>query len=90
MTATILSLVLGSQGLAENAWPQWRGPSRDGNSQETGLLKQWPEQGPPIAWRVDTVGTGYSSMAVKGGHVVKAMSELLGNFRTVELLTLDG
>ena len=23
-------------------WPQWRGPNRDGVSQETGLLKQWP------------------------------------------------
>ena len=28
-------------------WPQWRGPNRDGISKETGLLKQWPQQGPP-------------------------------------------
>lgn len=27
-------------------WPQWRGPHRDGRSQETGLLKEWPKEGP--------------------------------------------
>jgi hypothetical protein len=31
--------------LAAN-WPQWRGPERTGVSQETGLLKQWPAEGP--------------------------------------------
>ncbi len=27
-------------------WPQWRGPNRDGISKETGLLKEWPKDGP--------------------------------------------
>jgi hypothetical protein len=27
-------------------WPQFRGPGRDGISAETGLLSQWPEDGP--------------------------------------------
>ena len=30
-------------------WPQWRGPQRDGISQEKGLLQQWPEGGPGAA-----------------------------------------
>ena len=31
-------------------WPQWRGVSRDGKSGETGLLAQWPKDGPPLLW----------------------------------------
>ena len=30
-------------------WPQWRGPNRDGVSQETGLLQEWPKEGPKLA-----------------------------------------
>jgi hypothetical protein len=28
-------------GSPPSDWPQWRGPQRNGISQETGLLKQW-------------------------------------------------
>lgn len=49
-------------------WPQWRGPNRDGHSTATGLLKSWPKEGPPVAWRVDDVGVGYSSLAVQDGR----------------------
>ncbi|HYG83133.1 MAG TPA: hypothetical protein VD861_22235, partial [Pyrinomonadaceae bacterium] len=45
-------------------WPQWRGANRDGISQETGLLKEWPESGPPLAWKAAGAGRGYSSLAV--------------------------
>jgi hypothetical protein len=31
-------------------WPQWRGPQRTGISLETGLLKEWPAQGPRLLW----------------------------------------
>ncbi|HYN85568.1 MAG TPA: PQQ-binding-like beta-propeller repeat protein [Pyrinomonadaceae bacterium] len=50
-------------------WPQWRGANRDGVSKETGLLKQWPADGPPLAWKAKGAGTGYSSMSVAGGRV---------------------
>lgn len=50
-------------------WPQWRGPARDGISKETGLLKQWPAAGPPLAWRSAGAHEGYSSMSVAGGRV---------------------
>ena len=42
-------------------WPQWRGPQRDGISQETGLLKEWPKAGPKLLWTVDKAGSGYST-----------------------------
>ena len=50
-------------------WPQWRGANRDGISKETGLLKQWPEGGPPLAWKASGAGTGYSSFAVSKGRL---------------------
>jgi outer membrane protein assembly factor BamB len=50
-------------------WPQWRGPNRDGISKETGLIKEWPKDGPKLAWSVNTVGKGYSSLAIKDGRI---------------------
>ena len=55
--------------LAQGEWPQWRGPNRDGISKETGLLKQWPSQGPPLEWKTNGAGQGYSSMAVSDGRL---------------------
>ncbi len=49
------------QGFGED-WPQWRGPSRDGRSNETGLLKQWPSDGPKLAWHYQNAGSGFSSI----------------------------
>jgi outer membrane protein assembly factor BamB len=55
-------------------WPQWRGPQRDGISQETGLLKEWPKAGPKVVWQSDKVGSGYSTPAVVGDRIY-----LIGN-----------
>jgi outer membrane protein assembly factor BamB len=50
-------------------WPQWRGPRRDGVSTERGLLKQWPGNGPPLAWQTKGAGEGYSSFSVANGRL---------------------
>lgn len=50
-------------------WPQWRGPHRDGVAVEAGLLGEWPAGGPTVAWQVDNVGLGFSSLAVHGGRI---------------------
>ncbi len=50
-------------------WPGWRGPNRDGKSPDTGLLKQWPAEGPELLWKADGIGIGFSSPAVSGGMV---------------------
>ena len=50
-------------------WPQWQGPNRDGKSADTGLLKRWPENGPPLAWRIDKLGGGDSGPAIAAGRV---------------------
>src|SRR3954469_22912703 len=33
-------------------WEQFQGPRGDGSSPETGLLREWPTNGPPVEWRV--------------------------------------
>jgi outer membrane protein assembly factor BamB len=50
-------------------WPQWRGPDRNGISKESGLLKEWPKQGPKLLWHVNDIGNGYSTPAVAGGRI---------------------
>jgi len=45
-------------------WPQWRGPRRDGISDEKGLLSSWPSEGPSLLWKVSEIGRGYSSPIV--------------------------
>jgi outer membrane protein assembly factor BamB len=49
-------------------WPQFRGPHRDGISEEAHLIKSWPAAGPRVLWRVP-VGEGYSHLAVTGGKI---------------------
>jgi outer membrane protein assembly factor BamB len=50
-------------------WPQWRGPKQDAISTETGLLKEWPTNGPPLAWRIKGLGRGMSSVAIANGRL---------------------
>jgi outer membrane protein assembly factor BamB len=50
-------------------WGQWRGPKRDGLSPDTGLLKEWPKEGPPLLWEARKVGRGYASLAITGGKI---------------------
>jgi outer membrane protein assembly factor BamB len=50
-------------------WSRWRGPKGDGLSAETGLLKEWPEEGPPLAWQSKGFGGGMASVAVAGGKI---------------------
>ena len=64
----LLSFFCCAIGLAAD-WPQWRGPNRDGISQETGLLASWPANGPPLVWKARGLGEGYSSFAVVGDRL---------------------
>jgi outer membrane protein assembly factor BamB len=79
-----LALVLATWGLASHNlpaaeqpdagakpfdWPQWQGPDRTAVSKETGLLKEWPKGGPPLAWKVKGLGGGYSAPSVAAGRI---------------------
>ena len=50
-------------------WPQWQGPDRNSISRETGLLKQWPQEGPPLAWKITGLGGGDSAPAIAAGQI---------------------
>ena len=67
----LLTLALPGLSLPAHAedWPQWRGPNRDGRSQQTDLLKKWPADGPPLAWKARTAGSGFSSISVSKGTI---------------------
>jgi outer membrane protein assembly factor BamB len=70
-------------------WPQWRGANSDGISQETGLLAEWPEGGPKVVWQVDTIGDGYSSLAIADGRVF-TLGNVDGEGRILCLKESDG
>ena len=52
--------------LASN-WPSWRGELRDGVTKETGLLQEWPSNGPYKLWVSDQAGLGYSGFTIQDG-----------------------
>lgn len=56
-------------GLQADDWPQWLGPGRNGVSAETGLLREWPKEGPPLAWKATGLGAGMGGVAVSRGRV---------------------
>ncbi len=63
-------------------WPSFDGSHRDNISRETGLLKEWPEGGPKLAWRVNGLGEGYSTVSVANGLVYT-----MGNVGQAEMVT---
>ncbi|HVS34222.1 MAG TPA: PQQ-binding-like beta-propeller repeat protein [Gemmataceae bacterium] len=80
-------------GAAQPAdWPQWRGPDRSGVSAETGLLPQWPKDGPELAWSFENAGSGYGSFAVVAGRAYLLGARPIdadGAKRTEQLIALD-
>jgi outer membrane protein assembly factor BamB len=98
ITLTVLCLCLsvipatGSANLGKPApdWPQWRGPGRDGVSQERGLLKQWPPEGPKLLWQVNDIGDGYSTPSVVGTRIYLMSNRGFDNEFVQALSTQDG
>jgi len=55
----------GSAAMAAD-WPQFLGLNRNGISAETGLVSEWPADGPKVVWRTP-LGVSMSSVAVSDG-----------------------
>ena len=69
---TVISVAAASGWLSTasgNDWPQWQGPDRNAISKETGLLKQWPQNGPPLAWKIKGLGGGDSAPSIAAGRI---------------------
>ena len=56
LSIALLALAVPASPAAD--FSQWRGPLRDGHSPETGLLQEWPKDGPKLLWQVTEVGRG--------------------------------
>ncbi|MFV0444559.1 MAG: hypothetical protein ACK5Q5_13400, partial [Planctomycetaceae bacterium] len=63
-----LILLLISATIPAADWPQWRGPSHNGQAPAAPLQIDWPSDGPPVHWRAE-VGTGFSSLAIADGRL---------------------
>jgi len=48
----------------QRGWPQFHGPNRDSRCPETGLNTDWKEKPPALLWKLEGLGTGYSSLAI--------------------------
>jgi outer membrane protein assembly factor BamB len=85
-----IGLSITATPLRAKDWPQWRGPNRDGKSQETGLLKEWPKGGPKLLWQQKNIGGGYSTPAVVGDRIYLLSNEGLENEFAQALSAKDG
>ena len=76
ITSFLVVFVLLCSGLLTvraTEWPQWRGPNRDGISDEVGLLKEWTKNGPKVLWKI-SLGEGFSGISVSQGRVYTMFS----------------
>jgi outer membrane protein assembly factor BamB len=64
---TIVVLLSGTAVVAAD-WPWLFGPRRNNTSEQTGLLRTWPQEGPKVLWSVP-MGAGFGGPAVSGGNV---------------------
>lgn len=66
-TSTAILALAAFSSISQAAdWPRWRGADFDDQSKETGLLKEWPAEGPKKVWMFEDAGLGYSGFAVVG------------------------
>jgi outer membrane protein assembly factor BamB len=71
-------------------YPQWRGPHRSGVSQEKGLLKEWPKEGPKLLWQLKDIGDGYGAPAISGQRIYLVSNKGLDNEFVQALSVRDG
>ncbi len=58
---------------------QWRGPDRDGKYPQTGLLNQWPDDGPELLWSFEGLGAGHGSVSIADDQLfILGMPDTMG------------
>jgi outer membrane protein assembly factor BamB len=70
-----LSLWLVESVIASD-WPQWRGLTRDGVWNETGIMESFPTNGLKVSWRAP-IGPGFSSPVVAQDRVFVTASQIV-------------
>jgi len=64
----VFVIFTGSVNIFAQDWPQYLGPHRNSFSDQEGILRSWPENGPEILWTAN-IGIGYGGPVVKDGKV---------------------
>ena len=64
----VAMVALSVTGVVAADWPWVYGPNRDGTSDQTGLLRTWPQEGPTVLWTAP-VSPGFGGAAVSDGKV---------------------
>jgi outer membrane protein assembly factor BamB len=59
---TVISIFFFSCTKQADQVSQWRGDNRSGVFYESGLLEQWPDEGPEMLWAFEGIGEGYGSV----------------------------
>ena len=67
---------------------EWRGIGRTGVYNETGLLKEWPKDGPPLLWTINNLPIGNSSAAI--AHNMIFTPGLDGDYDDVVAMDMEG
>jgi len=68
----------------------YRGPKRDGHFPATGLLQEWPKEGPKLLWKYDKLGWGYSSPTVANDMIYLTGQDPVTRVGYLFAFTLDG
>jgi len=89
--ACVLALILPLRPAAAETpcdWPEFHGPDRTNQSPAGGLLKEWPEGGPPLVWKVEGLGHGFSTVSIAGGLIYTTGN--IGQHTVITAIGLDG
>lgn len=78
-----ITLAVGFFHVHAEDWPRFLGPNGDGTSNETGLLKAFPKDGPNILWSRE-IGSGYSAPSIVGDTII--LFHRLGKQEVIERL----
>ncbi len=94
LAALFLAAIAGSPCFADvpkdATWPQFRGPARDNISKEIGLLKEWPKEGPPLAWKAKGIGDAHASVSIADGRIFTSGADDNGEIAAFALSEKDG
>lgn len=91
--ATVAFVFSATAGIAvAEDWPEFRGPTGQGISNETNLPAEWSTT-KNVAWKVEIPGKGWSSPIVSKGRIYLTTAEVppagSGNDRSLRALCLD-
>ena len=84
----IIVFLLVSKHVSASDWPQYLGPDRNAVSNEKGLFRSWPADGPKVLWTVP-LGEGFGGASISEGkvYVYDRVGDKVNVLRCFDLMT---